>query len=162
MSAQLGQPTFDARRHLGVYGARHQPVGLSSRGWLVSMRCVTLGMHLRKVEKRIVSSNRWWRMTPFHLPPIKATLASTERPSCNAADAAAPLVSCSIDHSQDLGLQIKALGRRRAGLRIPHHPCQALPAGAAGLIAPQDPIAVIENPEMLDVMPLKNKSALLH
>lgn len=67
-----------------------------------------------------------------------------------------------VDHSQPLAGQIDGLGIGAPGfVFVTTHAAHYLPI-AAELIAPQGRIGVIDDPETLDVMPLKGKSVSLH
>src|SRR5882724_4505090 len=52
----------------------------SARSCLVSMRWVIPGIRLRNSPKRRVPPCRWNRITPFHLPSIRSSVASTAQP----------------------------------------------------------------------------------
>jgi NADPH2:quinone reductase len=67
-----------------------------------------------------------------------------------------------IDHGQPLPEQVAALGIGAPGMAfLTTHAAHYLPI-TAELIAPQGKIAVIDDPETLDVAPLKSKSVSLH
>lgn len=67
-----------------------------------------------------------------------------------------------VDHTAGLAGQVAGLGIDAPGfVFLTTHAAQYLPI-AAELIAPQGRIAVIDDPETLDVMPLKGKSVSLH
>jgi NADPH:quinone reductase-like Zn-dependent oxidoreductase len=67
-----------------------------------------------------------------------------------------------VDHSQNLPGQVDALGVGAPGfVFLATHAAHYLPI-AAELVAPQGRVAVIDDPETLNVMPLKGKSASLH